>query len=484
VRSNVEDRAYARGTIEVVDIRPHRAGLDGDHAAGSTTLALAVNEAVFTSTGGQVRINGTVYAYTAYDDTADTMTLSSGLTADAEDDDWVNVYDQLYATIRTTKAAEVSLLGTADNDTPIKAEFSQQLLDKLVGGIRGTIGEACLLELDGSTWRIVDIHGLDDPDTGPGENFKIDPFVVAAPGAQSLPLTYEPLPESHHLYWNGDEQEGAYTIVGQTAEIDSTEGADLEVGDDLVVKYAYRKGPSTEVEFTPLDIPGMLIWYSSDYPTHDVAVNVDGWPDLSGNNYDAVSHYYNGSLPEWRPGVTPGGPLGDGSMNFRNGGYFDLPPAAFSGVTEAECFFIVKGEVEQSYASFHQLTGSGDLQHYNDGAYGWAEQWGSTTRRGLGVISVAPWARINMWSRPPGTGHPSGEWGCKVDGTTKLIDTSSNGVGFGASGDLYQIGLGYVVAGTFPGYVAAYLMWDRVLTDDERAAVDAYLAANPSGGRP
>ena len=238
----MEDRAYERGRIEVVDIKPHRAGLNGDHAIGATTLALIVNEAVYNRIGGQVIINSALYTYSAYDDDADTITLTgSGLTAAAEDDDWVSVYDPIYDTIKTTKSGHVRLLGALDNDVPIHAVFSQQLLDKLGGGIRGTIGEECLLELDGETWRIIDIHGLDDPDAS-GSLYKIDPFVVAAPGAQTLQLTHVPKPESVHLYWEGDEQEGAFTVVDQTVLIDSTEGADLEVGDELVAKYAYLKG--------------------------------------------------------------------------------------------------------------------------------------------------------------------------------------------------------------------------------------------------
>jgi hypothetical protein len=250
----VRDQEYGRGHIEVVDVKPHRAALNGDHAIGATTLSLIVNEAVYSETGGIVDINGIRYTYTAYDDGDEdedvfpTLTLPSpGLTVAAADDDWVSVWDPLYNTIKTTKAARVRLLGATDNDDTIRAEFAQQLLDKLGGGIRGTVGEECLLELDNTTWRIIEIFGLDDPDTGPGDRSAEDSMTVTATGAQTFILTHEPISPSEILTWHpaggaGVVQKSAsWSRSGNVITIADADGF-VAVDDVFVCEYRYRKG--------------------------------------------------------------------------------------------------------------------------------------------------------------------------------------------------------------------------------------------------
>jgi hypothetical protein len=214
-------------------------------------------------------INGTVYTYTAYDDgdededTFPTLTLASpGLTAASADDDWVNVYDPLYSTIKTTKAARVRLLGATDNDDTIRAEFAQQLLDKLSGGIRGTIGEECLLELDNTTWRIIEIFGLDDPSTGLGSGARWeadDTYTLTAAditaGTATFPLTHQPIDESLMAVLGIPQPPTEYSIDYAAQTITWPLDGWEEEGDVIWVHYEYQVGVRNM-----LSVPMGAVW--------------------------------------------------------------------------------------------------------------------------------------------------------------------------------------------------------------------------------
>jgi hypothetical protein len=320
----VRDREYERGNIEVVDILPLRAALDGDHAINSTTLTVVVSEAVFDEAGGQVLVNDVLYTYTAYDDDAGTLTLAgTGLTAAAADDDWVNVYEPLYNAIKTTKSGRVRLLGAADNDEPISAVFAQQLLDKLSGGIRGTVGEECLLELDGETWRIIDIYGLDDPDTGPaGPKWEADDTYVLTSaditaGTATVPLSHQPIPESLVAFFGVMGQRPSNYTINYGAQTITWPLAGWEAaGDRIWVHYAYRKGTSE-----PLNIAIGDTWAYATGLGSSTTYAAPGFDD-SAWSWGTTLMGYGGSPPPggtslpplsnvWqrRPGRTYGGNL-------------------------------------------------------------------------------------------------------------------------------------------------------------------------------
>lgn len=68
--------------------------------------------------------------------------------------------------------------------------------------------------------------------------FKIDTFTVSDPGTQTFTLTYEPMDDSLHVYWDGVEQEDFFTLDGQDVTLlDPSEV--MESGDRVVAKYAY-----------------------------------------------------------------------------------------------------------------------------------------------------------------------------------------------------------------------------------------------------
>lgn len=477
-------REYEYGRIVSVDVVPLGDNIAVDVSSGATSITVE-DASDFDEDGGQLLLNGTVYAYATWtEDDATGVGTINGLTptlaTNANEGDTVAVYDPMYLIAAVDKIAQVETIGADGNIDTLEASIAEHLVDKLDEGVRGNNGEQVKIEIEGDEYVIVDVFGLSDPNTGPGgAKFMQDQITVTATGAQTLNLTYEPIINSEHAYWNGLYQPGSeWSRDGKIVTFPDAPSGAVTAGDVLAMEYAYRLGPDTSTTFSPVDVPGMLIWYSSDYPTYPGITHVDGWQDLSGNNFHATAvDYTGGGFPQWYP---TGGPLGDGRVSFHTG-YFNVPAAAFTGLTAAECWFIVKADAEKTLASFHQMTNTGLLQHYNDNLYHWQEQWGASQRRDLGIIGASAWHYINMWSAPD-------DWGVNL-GSDLLYSSAgegvgNNNVGFGVSGGLYQLGLGYVVAGPFPGSIAAFLMWDRKLTSTERAQVEAYLTANPSGGRP
>jgi len=365
----------------------------------------------------------------------------------------------------------------------LEAGIALHLVDKLDEGVRGNNGEQVKLELEGDEWVVVDIPGLGDPDDS-GTLFMQDALTTTATGAQTMTLTYEPITNSEHLYWNGLYQPGSeWTRAGKVVSAADSPAGSFAVGDQLVMEYAYRKpANSPAIDPSPLDIPGLYIWYSAEYEAKNYAdgQQMDSWTDLSGNNFHATGVASSGAKPLWKSAQ---GPSSAGPAVRFNDGYFDLPAAAFGGpgapgsLTAGEIFINVKADSQTSSTSLHFLNncGAAPEQHYCYGDGSLYDNFGSSTRRSTASPpSITAWRRYNAWSA-------SNDWAVRLDETTYLSDTV-NTVGFGLT-NRYQLGLGYVVPGPLKGVITTVLFWPRKLTTTERATVIAWMQAHPYGGK-
>lgn len=274
----------------ILEVRLTRFGseLTGDHATGVSTLLIEDCCDFDDVVGGILVVGGVQYAYFSVDDEAGTIALGSPLVADASDGDRVDIWDPLYGDMTTEKVAEVKVDGDEDDADPVEATIALHLSDKLVEGIRGGLGESVLLELDGDTWRVVDLLGLEflspmpDPDEGGETKFWNDSTtVITAGGDQEITLTFLPISQSEHVYWNGIYQAAPeWTRAGQVITLPDPDGV-FEADDRITVEYAYLDGA---VIVTP-DAPDAGIEYPAatlHTPYADTPIWVatsDGWGD-------------------------------------------------------------------------------------------------------------------------------------------------------------------------------------------------------------
>lgn len=234
----------------VVAVNAEKLGdtLDANAALGAITLIVG-DVADFDELGGSLRINGAVLAYSTCDDDAGTVTLTDALPAAAELGDPVHVWDTQRLTVAMEYVAQVAVDDDDEGD-PIEAVIASHLVEKLSSGIRGLVGESVLMEYDeeDEEWRVIDVLGLADES---GVKFWQDSFTLAAGGAQDLQLTYLPILNSEHVYWNGlyQPQVTAWTRAEKTISI---LGSESLAGHVIGVEYAYLDGSySPPVEHLP-----------------------------------------------------------------------------------------------------------------------------------------------------------------------------------------------------------------------------------------
>lgn len=261
--------SYEHGRILNVQLVTYGSELAADTAAGATTLVVE-DAADFDETGGHLLVNDELIAYTAVDDETGAIALATPLITAAEEGDRVKLFDPLYSTVTTEKLAFCKVDGDEDDADPVEATLALHLVDKIEEGIRGVTGESVLLELDGDEWRVVDVLGFGDPETGAGATkFYQDQTTVATVGDQTVHLTFEPIAHSEHVYWNGIYQPGSeWSRTGQVVAVTDDDSV-IEVDDILVVEYAYRSGfgapiiPGVETPIDPAPATDPIIYDGS-----------------------------------------------------------------------------------------------------------------------------------------------------------------------------------------------------------------------------
>ena len=298
-------REYEYGRIVSVDVIPLGDNLAADASSGASSITVE-DAADFDEDGGSLLLDGVVYAYSTWteDDATGvgTITLSGTLSAAATEGTVVSVYDTLYLTAAADKVAQVELVGDDGNVDTLEASIALHLVDKLDEGVRGLKGEQVKLELEADEWVIVDIFGLGDPNAS-GTLFMQDSATVAATGNQAVYLTYEPITNSEHLYWNGLYQPGAeWTRDGQTVTV-ADPSTLIAIGDLLTVEYAYRGGA----------MPAVLEWEST------------GWRYLQITEADATDR----SAPTFNDSSWSVARAPFGNVVATDGSPFSLAPAAW-----------------------------------------------------------------------------------------------------------------------------------------------------------
>ena len=225
-------RDYEYGRIVSVDVVTLGDNLAADAAIAATTITVE-DAADFDEDGGQLVLNAVVHTYAACDDDTGIISgLDPALAVAAVEGDDVSVYDPLYATVATDKVAQVAVIGDDGAVDMLECAIALHLIDALDEGVRGDNGESVKLELDGGEWVVVDLRGLGDP-ASTGTLWARDSFTLGSAGAQAVTLTYDPIPTSEDVKWNGLGQSD-WTRSGRVVSLAES---GLEVDDKVEVHY-------------------------------------------------------------------------------------------------------------------------------------------------------------------------------------------------------------------------------------------------------
>lgn len=228
----------------------------------------------------------------------------------------------------------------------------------------------------------------------------------------------------------------------------------------------------------PRDIPGLIAWYSAEAETaYTDGDPMTSWTDLSGNANHAVPGGATG--PTWK---AAGGSGGGPSVRF-DSKYLALPAGLMNGLSSGEIALWVNVDDAGtgSIWSFGGATGSGNWNNSYPSTYQGGDitsSWGiNGNQRQVFTPTMditAVWRRYSTWSA-------SGDWAARLDevvqrtytgGTVSWSDPPILGKTRDSSGP----------TGLFPGSMSCVVLYDHKLTATERADLDAWLAANPSGG--
>lgn len=251
------------GVVSAVGVERARSWLTAAAGVGATVLTVD-DLADFSEAGGHLVLANVVYPYSAGNDEAGTLTLTTPSTLAAAADDPVYACS-IDGTVISEKVADV-LVGDADE--PIEVTVPYALWDRLPEGTRGGRGETVLIEPDGSGYRVADVlggspgveaeflTGVVSPDNLPPTTPPPDvaptaaPTPVVTPGIRALHITWPPAA--------GAREYDVY--VSQAAQ-----GIPAELLNPATRLAATVVGTSLTVVNDPASVPVTRLSASTDY---------------------------------------------------------------------------------------------------------------------------------------------------------------------------------------------------------------------------
>jgi hypothetical protein len=225
-----------RGEVQAVALVAQGSEVDADVAAGSLLLTVT-NPVDFDEDGGTLEINDTRYEYETVDPDSGIVTLTLPLSSAISDGDRVLIISG--GKIATDYIAYVSLGDGDEVEVPIP--YAERDLWP-----EGEYDDPVVVDLSDDLEEILTVPGriplrdggYIDPNTLPLRAFQ-DQWSATGPGAQSLRLTYQPVLNSEHLYWNGVYQPASEWSRSSWDVTIPDATSVLEAGDQLVMEYLY-----------------------------------------------------------------------------------------------------------------------------------------------------------------------------------------------------------------------------------------------------
>jgi len=267
---------------------------------------------------------------------------------------------------------------------------------------------------------------------------------------------------------------GSYTQVATVQ--DATSYMDMNLTADT--QYYYRvkasnsagdSGYSNEADATTLaggaDVPfgNLLLWLKADSGVEQQSTNnsIKTWYDQSGNTNNA-NQETAASQPLYVINALNGLPVV--RFNPTNSQYFILPNL-FNGTTQAEAFVVLRAAADMPDTSraLWQL-GAISYTYYPDYNGNIVEDFGSTSLHTVGN-PAQPLDQYHVYE----VASQSGNWSAWINGMLQSSTTTNT-----YSTNVYPT-LGNSGSYYFAGDVAEVLVFNRVLSADERDTVNGYL---------
>jgi hypothetical protein len=210
----------------------------------------------------------------------------------------------------------------------------------------------------------------------------------------------------------------------------------------------------------PSAISGLQLWLEANAGiTTNTAAQISTWADQSGNTNNATQSNTNNqplyvinalnSLPVVR-------------FNPTNSQYFNLPNL-FNGTTQAEAFVVLRAAADMPGTS-RALWQFGAITYYPDSGGNIVEDFGSTSLHTVGN-PAQPLDQYHVYE----VASQSGNWSAWINGMLQSSTTTNT-----YSTNVYPT-LGNSGSYYFAGDVAEVLVFNRVLSADERDTVNGYL---------
>jgi hypothetical protein len=276
---------------------------------------------------------------------------------------------------------------------------------------------------------------------------------------------------------------------GQVSETDTALAGTVTVGKVIAGTQATETetalaGTVTLAITNPRQITGLRLWLSAEAETAWTnGQEMTSWADHSGLGNHAVATGTN--APIW---AATGGPSSGeavvwvgAAIGDDDAGGFEIPVSTWTSLTEAEIVYSIMAYnntgTESGFSRFSESPNDPNVFYaYSDGSL--HDHFASTTRKDFTPASIS----VDTWHRYS-TASKAGEWTARFENVSKYT-TATNTVSFPTTQSKSTLGYaaGTVEQLNFLGRMAAVLVYDHVLTAPERAAVDTWMAANPSGG--
>ena len=213
-----------------------------------------------------------------------------------------------------------------------------------------------------------------------------------------------------------------------------------------------------------------VLWLKADSLQLNDGDPVETWPDASGLDRDAVQ-----GITAEQPTFIAEGLNGLPSLRFDDGNAQSLLLHANTFLDESsnpftavEVFVVVRtDDLVSSHNGLWEIGTHTVPTHYPDTDGYIYDDFGSSTSRGP-ISTTQALDQFHVYN----VSSSSGQWTARIAGTVVEDDTGANVVAFAAAPKLGVSGSDY-----FSGEIAEVVVYSRVLSEAERAFVNAYLSA-------